>query len=87
MDHADKVREVFVDNLRRALYERRMTQLDLVRRSGVPRATLSNILRGRDFKVTTLCKLAEAFGIEPGLMLMVRPEGEKTASRFNSGRI
>jgi len=79
MELDSKIREVFIENLRRAMYERRMTQVGLVQRSGVPRATLSNIIRGNDFKLSTLCKLADALGIEPGLMLMARPETKPNA--------
>jgi len=52
--------------LRRLRRERALSQLDLVRMTGVAQATLSDLERGkRGARASTLRKLAEALGVEP----------------------
>jgi transcriptional regulator with XRE-family HTH domain len=52
--------------LRRLRRERALSQLDLVRMTGVAQATLSDLERGkRGARASTLRKLAEALGVKP----------------------
>ena len=45
--------------------ERRLSQKELARRSGVPQPNISSIEKGRDFRVSTLYKLAAALDVSP----------------------
>ena len=58
-----------MSRLGEALYllrlENRLSQKELARRSGVPQPNISNIEKGKDFKVSTLYKLAAALDISP----------------------
>jgi transcriptional regulator with XRE-family HTH domain len=56
------------------IYRRRIeagiTQLELVRRTGIPQPNLSNIEKGKqDMTVSTLIQIAWALGVKPGELL------------------
>ncbi len=46
-----------------------LTQKDLALKSGVPQPNISQIEKGRDFKVSTLCQLAAALNLKPADLL------------------
>ena|SRR3989338_314539 len=46
-----------------------LTQKDLALKSGVPQPNISQIEKGRDFKVSTLCQIAAALDLKPADLL------------------
>jgi XRE family transcriptional regulator, regulator of sulfur utilization len=74
------------DNLRRLRAERGLIAAELCARSGVARATLSQIEAGRgNPRLETLHDLAAALGVEPAELLMPPAEQGATVVRRDAG--
>lgn len=65
--------EVPVDNLRRLMFDQHMSQEKLAAASGIERSSISLILSGSDFRMSTLLKLAKGLGVEPWTLLTKHP--------------
>ena len=73
-------------NLRRLRAERGLIAAELCARSGVARATLSQLEAGRgNPRMETLHDLATALGVEPGELLSAPAESSVTVVRGNAG--
>lgn len=65
--------EVPVQNLRRLMFEQHMSQEKLAETAKMERSSISLILSGSDFRMSTLSKLAKGLGVEPWALLTKHP--------------
>jgi transcriptional regulator with XRE-family HTH domain len=56
---------VTLPRLRQLRIERALSQRDLCERSGVTQTTIVNAEKGKETRVSTLRKLADALGVDP----------------------
>lgn len=72
----------FVEEVRSLLFERRMTQADLVRTTGIPRATMSSIMNARThIDLEQIEAIAEALDVHPSELMKSSSERKRlTAS-------
>lgn len=59
-----------IDVIRHLMEERHLSQSDVERRTGIPKTTLSKLLRGRStFTLAHLLTLAECLSVQPSELL------------------
>lgn len=74
----NEIRENLAANMRRLISDRRLSQMELSRRTGETQPTISNILRGKHLPSAGIVfRLAEAFDVSVDRLLSAAPEASR----------
>tara|TARA_R110000868_G_scaffold9394_5_gene46935 strand:- start:6026 stop:6346 length:321 start_codon:yes stop_codon:yes gene_type:complete len=82
------IRDNLADNLRRFLYDKRMTQSALAKAVGVGPSSVGNWLKKKDFPTAeTFDRLAAVFGVEPEVLLRTPGKTESQPAASDEERL